>query len=1617
MSSSVEHRTANLIAEIQDLVCKSLDSGDSAALEQARSFVPHYFGDVDPEEFLGRAAAGWCGIALAHMEFGRQFRSGAAKLRVFNPQPGEGGGSAATVVECINDDMPFLVDSVCMEISRQGGAAQLVLHPLFSTERDAGGFCLHLAPALGAGQGPRPREATQESWMRIELQRISDPERLQALEQGLAVVLADVRAVVDDWPQMSAKVGEIVAGMGAATKAVPLEEIDTVRAFLTWLSDNHFTFQGYREYEFAQVSGEDQLNIVANSGLGVLREPRQGVSAGFRELPPAIRALARQPQLLVLTKATARATVHRPGYLDYVGVKRFDPEGRVIGEHRFVGLYTSSAYHASPQQVPLLRQKLARTLERAGFPAQSHAGKTLVSIFENLPRDELLAIGDEDLYATVMGILRLGERARTRLFVRRDDYSHLYSCLIFLPRESYNTQTRVKLQDILKRSFRGNSVEFNLQLSDSILARVHMLVRTDPGAHAAVDLKALEAEIAAAVRPWEEGVFERLAGRLGEDAANGVMRQFVLPLPAAYREDVGAEQAVADLLSCGTLTEAEPLAMSLYQPQGAGKTAGGAALRFRLYRLGAAVPLSGSMPMLENMGVEVDSELSYVIERRAAAAIYIHDFGLLHRYEGVDFAEVRPKFEQAFARIWKRQVENDGFNRLTLAASLASDEIVMLRTYAKYLKQAGFTYSQSYIEQTLARHAGITRSLVGLFQSRFDPALASDRAATIATGAAAVEAALESVASADEDRILRRFLAAVQASLRTNYYQRDGQGSRKSYLSIKLDSALVPELPDPRPLYEIFVYSPRVEGIHLRGGKVARGGLRWSDRPEDFRTEVLGLVKAQMVKNAVIVPVGSKGGFVLKSAPPASEREAYMEEGVACYRIFLRGLLDLTDNLLQGRVVPPVDVVRHDADDTYLVVAADKGTASFSDYANAVAAEYGYWLGDAFASGGSAGYDHKKMAITARGAWESVKRHFRELGVDTQSLNFSVVGIGDMSGDVFGNGMLLSKHILLVAAFDHRHIFLDPQPDPAASYDERARLFALPRSSWDDYDRKLISAGGGVFRRDAKSIALSPEVRSLLAVDAETMTPVQLMRAILMAPVDLFYNGGIGTYVKASRQSHAAVGDRANDALRVDGRDLRCKVVAEGGNLGFTQLGRVEYAQAGGLINSDAIDNSAGVDCSDHEVNIKILLNAAIESGALTPDERNPLLAAMTEEIGQLVLRDNYYQTQSLAVSGVRGEKMLDAQERFIRHLERVGRLNRAVEYLPSDDEIAERKAKKCGLTAPERAVLLAYSKMELYEDLLGSTLIDDPYVALALKAYFPAPLQSRFAEIMPRHPLKREIIATEVANSTINRTGSVFVHRMREETGASAEQVVRAYILAREVFALENLWRAIDVLDGKVPAAIQSKLFIDSGRLALRATLWFLRRGADATPIVELVYAYAAGVAEVAANLHGSLAPADHEALSAVETGLVASGVPAPTAAAIAYADVIFAALDIIDSAQEVQRPVPLAAAVYFGLGGSLELRRVALQIGSLPADNHWQASARAAMRDDLALLQRQLSCGVLAASPQLSDAAALLAAWRSQNDKALARLAEVMADLEAAREADLAMLSVLLRELRLLA
>ncbi len=1641
-------------AELLDRAARVAEDGPAAGklgetldAEAVHTFLQRYYLHTAPEDLLDRDPVDVYGAAMSHYRLGEERPQGSASVRVFTPSVEENGWTCThTVIEVVTDDMPFLVDSVSNELSRQDRAIHLVIHPQVVVRRDVTGRLLeilgtsNLVDAVHAALpgAQLPPDALVESWIHVEVDRESDRGDLKQVAADLRRVLSDVRESVEDWTKMRDTALRIADELAAAPPPLPEREDGESWELLRWLADDHFTFLGYREYRLTSETGpdgapEDVLTAVPGTGLGILRadplispDAEGGpVSGGFNRLPADIRAKAREPKLLILTKANSRSTVHRRSYLDYVGVKTFDEDGNVVGERRFLGLLSSAAYTESVNRVPVVRRKVQEVLADAGFSPDSHDGRDLLQILETFPRDELFQTSAQELLPIVTSVLYLQERRRLRLFLRKDEYRRYYSALVYLPRDRFTTEVRLRLTEILKEELRGGSIDFTAWNTESILSRLHFVLRVEPGAELPdltdADVERVEARLVEAARSWEDGFAEALAAECGEERSAELARRYAHAFPEGYKADFSPRTAVADLQHLERLSPEGDFTLSLYEPVGAAP----GERRFKIYRTDAPVLLTAVLPVLERLGVEVADERPYEVKRADHSKAWVYDFGLRLEDSLGDLGDdARERFQEAFAASWTGEAENDGFNALVLRAGLTWRQAMVLRAYAKYLRQAGATFSQDYMEETLRTNVHTTRLLVNLFQARLSPD--HQRAGAELTDGLLEEldGALDQVASLDEDRILRSFLTLIKATLRTNYFQRDADGNPHPYLSMKFDPQAIPELPAPRPAYEIWVYSPRVEGVHLRFGKVARGGLRWSDRREDFRTEVLGLVKAQMVKNTVIVPVGAKGGFVGKRLPdPSVDRDAWLAEGIESYKTFISGLLDITDNLVGGAVVPPEDVVRHDEDDTYLVVAADKGTAAFSDIANEVAISYGFWLGDAFASGGSVGYDHKKMGITAKGAWESVERHFREMGHDTQREDFTVVGVGDMSGDVFGNGMLLSEHIRLVAAFDHRHIFLDPEPEAAASYAERRRLFELPRSSWGDYDGKLISSGGGVFPRSAKAIAITPQVRRALGIASEAakLTPAELMKAILQAPVDLLWNGGIGTYVKSSAESHADVGDKANDAIRVDGEQLRVKVVGEGGNLGLTQLGRIEFARSGGpggqggRINTDAIDNSAGVDASDHEVNIKILLNAVVADGDMTVKQRNTLLAEMTDEVGSLVLRNNYAQNVALANSMAQAASLMPAQQRFMRRLEREGHLDRGLEFLPSDRQIRERLASGTGLTQPETSVLLAYTKITTAEELIGTELPDDPYLRSLLYAYFPAALRERFTAQVEGHALHREIITTLLVNDTVNTGGTTFVHRLREETGASTEEIVRAHTAARVIFGLSQIWDEVEALDNVVAADVQTRLRLHSRRLVERGTRWLLNNRPQPLRIAETIDFFSEGVAAVWGQLPKLLVGGDLEWYQGIHDELTGLGVPEELSTRVAGLSSVFPALDIVAVADRLKKKDPLEVAeVYYDLADRLAITRLLDRIIELPRADRWQSMARAAIREDLFAAHAALTQEVLSATKGAASPEKRFAAWERKNAAILGRARTTLEEIQGSESFDLANLSVAMRTMR---
>jgi glutamate dehydrogenase len=1578
---------------VQKAAAIAADAPEPSERNIAQRVVAEFYEHVPPADVAARRPRDLCGAALSLWRFAARRRPGHAKVRVFNPDPAaDGWSSPRTIVEVANDDMPFLVDSVTGAINAADRVVHLVIHPLPIVARDPDGKLAELRENGETGLA--------ESWMHLEITHEADPAELARLTQSLTGVLADVRSAVGDWQAMRQTLRGLIDEVSEAPASAA--EIAETREFLGWLDDDNFTFLGFREYDFGAA------RETGCPALGILRDSGYPVFGGLRDLsslPFDVQAFLQRRELLVVTKSSRRATVHRRAHMDAIGLRRFASGGKVIGIRLFVGLFTAPAYSRDPRTIPLLRQKVRHIVERAGLSLTSHDGKALLHILDTLPRDELFQGDEEQLFATAIGILNLQERQRIALFLRRDPLERFVSCLVYAPRERYDTALRQRFAAILERAFAGSLSAFYTHLDESVLARIQFIIRTTRGAVPAVDPAALERELAEAGRTWSDRFEETAATAFGEDVARARLRR-LRPLPIPYQARTAVAQAVADLPRIDAVLAGSPLEVSLRQEPD-GRPSG-----LRLYRAGEPVVLSDILPILEDLGLRVVAEEPFRIDCVDGSAAWIDEFQLDGRAPVVPAAgPAGARFQEALVAVWTGRAESDGFNRLVLAAGLTIRQVGVLRLYAKVLRQAGIPYSQAYMEDALGGHPEIGRRLVALFEVRFDPEGARDRAMAMMAEVQAIDHGLDAVTSLDEDRILRSYLTLILKTVRTNFFQRLPSGGPKPYLAVKLASGTIDFLPHPRPLFEIFVYSPRVEAVHMRAGGVARGGIRWSDRKEDFRTEILGLMKAQTVKNAVIVPVGAKGGFVVKRPPATADRLG--EEAVECYRIFVRGLLDLTDNIVAAggethRIVLPADVVRHDGDDPYLVVAADKGTASFSDYANAIAEEYGFWLGDAFASGGSAGYDHKAIGITARGAWELVKRHLRDLGRDPRTSDLRVVGVGDMSGDVFGNGMLMSRRLRLVAAFDHRHILVDPQPDAERSFAERQRLFRLPRSSWADYDDGLISPGGGVFERGAKSVPISAEMKRAFDIEPDRLTPTELIRKLLTAEVDLLWFGGIGTFVKAPDESHAEVGDRTNDGLRVDGDKIRAKVIGEGANLAVTQRGRIAFARTGGRIDTDAVDNSAGVDTSDHEVNIKVAIDRAVASGALTTEEREPLLLRMTEDVAGLVLRDNYRQGVALSVAEAGGTGAFDRQARLIRELERSGRLDRALEFLPDDKALALRAAERRGLVRPELAVLLAYAKLALDAELLASDLPDAIELTSELSGYFPTALRDTLGAQIGAHPLRREIIATSIANDLVNRAGFTFVGDLQARTGRTAPEVARVYLIIRQVFDLPRLWAEIEALDDVVAAPRQYEMLLDIAEVVAHAAGWLLR--GNRTNIDRETARFAPAVGQLA-EIVGMLLPPSEQALSGARVArFAAAGVPTALARRIGAIPFLITALEVCALAERTRQPIDRAARTFYHVGARFAFDDLRDAARRLPNDTSLQQAAADSLIDDFYGLQAELAERVLEAANGAADP---LAAWIETHSRAKIAAEAVADELRAAKAPDLAMLVVAARQL----
>ncbi|MEA5674276.1 NAD-glutamate dehydrogenase [Pseudomonas sp. MH2] len=1580
------------------------------SLPQVALFAEQFFGIISLDELTQRRLSDLAGCTLSAWRTIERFDPNTAQVRVYNPDyERHGWQSTHTVVEVLHHDLPFLVDSVRTELNRRGYSIHTLQTTVLSARRGPKGELLELLPKGTQGEG-----VSHESLMYLEIDRCANAAELTSLTRELELVLADVRVVVADFDPMKAKVRDLLALVGENAFGPAQNDKAEVQSFLTWLLDNHFTFLGYEEFVVESDAAGGSLVYDESSFLGLPRVLRSGLSNEDLRIEDYAVSYLREPRLLSFAKASQPSRVHRPAYPDYVSIRQIDADGKVIKECRFMGLYTSTVYGESVYTIPYIRGKVAEIERRSHFDPKAHLGKELTQVLEVLPRDDLFQTPIDELFNTAMSIVQIQERNKIRVFLRKDPYGRFCYCLAYVPREIYSTEVRQKIQQVLMERLKATDCEFWTFFSESVLARVQLILRVDPKNRIDIDPQQLENEVIQACRSWQDDFSALVVENFGEAQGTNILADFPKGFPAGYRERFAAHSAVVDMQHVLALSEAKPLAMSFYQPL---TQLGERQLHCKLYHADTPLALSDVLPILENLGLRVLGEFPYRLRHANGREFWIHDFAFTYS-EGLnlDLQQLNDTLQDAFIHIVKGDAENDAFNRLVLTAGLPWRDVALLRAYARYMKQIRLGFDLGYIASTLNNHTDIARELTRLFKTRFYLARKlgqddlDDKQQRLEQ---AILTALDDVQVLNEDRILRRYLDLIKATLRTNFYQPDAAGQSKSYFSFKFNPRLIPELPKPVPKFEIFVYSPRVEGVHLRFGNVARGGLRWSDREEDYRTEVLGLVKAQQVKNSVIVPVGAKGGFLPRRLPLGGGRDEIAAEGIACYRIFISGLLDITDNLKDGGVVPPANVVRHDDDDPYLVVAADKGTATFSDIANGIANDYGFWLGDAFASGGSAGYDHKGMGITARGAWVGVQRHFRERGINVQEDPITVVGIGDMAGDVFGNGLLMSDKLQLVAAFNHLHIFVDPNPDPATSFAERKRLFELPRSAWTDYNSAIMSEGGGIFPRSAKSIAISPQMKERFAIEADRLTPTELLHALLQAPVDLLWNGGIGTYVKASSESHADVGDKANDALRVNGNELRCKVVGEGGNLGMTQLGRVEFGLHGGATNTDFIDNAGGVDCSDHEVNIKILLNEVVQAGDMTEKQRNQLLGSMTEEVSSLVLGNNYKQTQALSLAARRARERIAEYKRLMADLESRGKLDRAIEFLPTEEQLAERLAAGQGLTRAELSVLISYSKIDLKEQLLKSLVPDDDYLTRDMETAFPPSLVSKFAEAMRRHRLKREIVSNQIANDLVNNMGITFVQRLKESTGMSPANVAGAYVIVRDIFHLPHWFRQIEALDYQVPAEIQLTLMDELMRLGRRATRWFLRSRRNEQDAGRDAAHFGPKIAQLGLKLDELLEGPTRERWQARYQGFVEAGVPELLARMVAGTTHLYTLLPIIEASDVTGHDPAQVAKAFFAVGSALDLTWYLQEISNLPVENNWQALAREAFRDDIDLQQRAITISVLQMADAPDDMDARVALWAEQHRVMVERWRAMLDDLRNATGTDYAMYAVANREL----
>ena len=1563
-------------------------------------FVRHYYYGVPYDALSERSLFDLKGAALTHFELGKHRSDNEFKIRIYNPDvERDGWRSKFSILEVVTKDRPFLVDSVTMVLNKMGLKVHLSVHPVFISRRNAEGELSRISAPHTADF----LDGVHESYLHFQFDRPARKSDVGKLRDELTKTFQLIDNAVEDWPKLRNRVNETSANLKKYQQLDKNPDCEDDAEFFNWLATGNFALLGYCEFK---VSKGRLSELNAKSLLGILRDTDslEGI------IPDTETGTQVDESGLVITKANIHSPIHRGSYLDVIRVPKYTNSSKCTAVRVVLGLFSSTAYNKSASSIPLLRIKIKRVLQKSRFSETTHSIRALTNIIDNYPRDLLFRVTIDELFEDVAGILELQERSRIKVFLRREHYGRFYSAIVYVPQEIFNRNLRKRIEEILMDSLSGVSSEFFATFSESVLARITYTIHVTKDSVVKRKLPEIQQLVEDAAVTWQDSLYQATIERYGDAKGAAYFKAYESSFSVAYQENHSPWMVAADLERFATLNEHNRLIVSFFRPV---TSSMGDSARLKLYCYEHQISPSDALPYMENLGLRVLEETPYKISVSNGVNLWVHDFVVVHSQDlDLDPDRQRANFEEAFGRIWQGDAENDKFNRLILSANLTWRQVVVLRAYSRYLKQVGNPFSESYVTDTMMSNVEMTSKLIDYFEMMFDPA----SEATLKQKQGIVrqmEKYLDSITSLDEDTILRSYLNVISSTIRTNYYKTDDQGDFLPYLSFKFDASRILRMPDPRPQFEIFVYSTRTEAVHLRGGKVARGGLRWSDRREDFRTEVLGLVKAQMVKNAVIVPVGSKGGFVCKRPPPSGY--TVLDEAIFCYKTFIRGMLDITDNIVGSEIVPPTNVVRYDEDDPYLVVAADKGTATFSDIANALSEEYGFWLGDAFASGGSVGYDHKGMGITARGAWESVKRHFRELGTDIQTTDFTAIGIGDMGGDVFGNGMLLSKHIQLVGAFNHIHIFLDPNPDSATSWVERKRLFDSPELTWKDYDEKLISKGGGVYDRTAKAIQITPEVRKCLRISAKTLTPNELLNAMLKAPIDLLWNGGIGTYVKSSTESHADAENRANDAIRVNGNELGCKVVGEGGNLGMTQLGRIEFCMNGGRCYTDFIDNSGGVDCSDHEVNIKILLNQIVSNGEMTTKQREKILRDMTDEVSDLVLADNYQQSQALSLANVDARSQLREHVRFIRTLESSGDLDRRLEFLPDRDELRKREGDGLGLKLPELSVILAYSKMTLYQELLKSEVPEDSFLIKELNGYFPKRLAQNYSSEILTHRLRREIIATFVTNDLVNRAGPTFTLRMQQFTGSTNADITRAYCTAREIFDMNEVWSAVEGLDNQVPAQTQMTMLGFVNGLLERATLWLLRHRSSPIDIDATVSYYKNEIEQLSGCLPEILDDRYKAMLDEQVASLISNEVPEELARRIANFIPLSTAFDIAEIIKNFNQPVQFAAQIYFDVGNRLELMWIRQKVSVLPVENQWHNLAKSRLSDDIHSHQFAIASDVVR-DAKTKEPSQAVSNWMERNQNSCRMLANIISDMKSIPKIDFATLSVAISEVHLL-